>query len=315
MNELISILVPVYNCEDYLRECIESVINQSYPNLQIVVINDGSTDKTREIADRYAEKDSRIEVYHQPNQGVASARNRLLEKIKGEYFLFVDADDWLESDAVSFLHKKIKESETDIAICEKRIEKANPQTYQEEIWDKDKTIEEFLKHKRLNGALWNKLIKTELIQDTRFRSDIFYGEDALFVWNLIQRTKKLIITNQPLYNHRANPESLSNQNWTPDRKGTGHIVWETICNDVKKNYPTLLGTANSRFALEDMWGLYFASLCGYKKDEHIKVRQKNIWKHRKDLKTSKLDGMSKYLVALLLSKWYGFGKILRLMRR
>ena len=104
MNKpLVSILVPVYNVEAYLPQCLDSLVGQTYPHLQIVLIDDGSTDGSWRVMQEYASRDERIEIYHQENQGVGATRNHLLEKIKGDYVLFVDSDDWVEENHIETL--------------------------------------------------------------------------------------------------------------------------------------------------------------------------------------------------------------------
>ena len=113
----VSILIPCYNVKVFFPKCIDSIINQTYRNLQIVLIDDGSEDNTWIVMQAYAAKDDRIEIYHQENQGVASTRNNLLDKVKGDYVLFVDSDDWCELDMVDFLINKAIANDADIVTC------------------------------------------------------------------------------------------------------------------------------------------------------------------------------------------------------
>lgn len=310
---MVSILIPVYNTSKYLKECLDSVSNQTYKDLQIVIWNDGSTDTSLDICRHYAERYSNIELYSAKNKGVASTRNNLLSKVKGDYILFVDSDDWIEPEMVEFLVKVAQQNRADITICEKFNTLHLP--LREENWDKKTAIREFLAHKRINGALWNKLIKTDLIKDNCFDPTVHYGEDAEFIWHLLQGISKITITNKPLYHYRSNPESLSRATWTPEKKGSGFKVWEQICKDVAKDFPEYLSLAYSRHSLEAMWALYFASLSGYDKDEHIIKRQKLIREHLTDLKKYPLDGKSKVVVAKMLSYWYEAGIVFRLINK
>ena len=116
-EKLISVIVPVYNVERYLRQCIESITNQSYKNLQIILIDDGSKDNSGKICDEYAEKDKRVEVIHKENTGVSAARNTGLDNAKGEWITFVDADDWVEKNFCEILIKKATENESDCIAC------------------------------------------------------------------------------------------------------------------------------------------------------------------------------------------------------
>lgn len=313
----VSILVPCYNVEKYIKQCLDSIIHQTYTNLQIVLVDDGSCDNTLNILNEYASKDSRIEVYHQENQGVAIARNVLLSKIKGDFFLFVDSDDWIELDMVEFLINKAIKENTDMVVCSNVINDTIPSLdYKEEIWSHDKVIKEFLRHVHFNGSLCNKLISFRLLKkQPKFHREISYGEDALFTWQLIQEVQNVVVTNKQLYHYRRNDGSLSHAKWTPDKKGTGHIVWETICDNVKKNYPQYSAIANARFALEDMWALYFASISNYPYDEHISIRQENVKQNLKNIRETRLDSLDRYFSSWLLCRWYRSGKVLNFLKQ
>ena len=126
---VVSILVPAYNASAFLSQCMESIVNQTYPNLQVVVVDDGSKDSTLVIAEQYAAKYPCVEVYHQENAGVAEARNKLLSLAKGDYVLFVDSDDWIEYDMVGRMLCTINELRVDIAVCGCIKVKDDKQTY------------------------------------------------------------------------------------------------------------------------------------------------------------------------------------------
>lgn len=316
MNKpLVSVLVPVYNTEKYIQECLESIVGQIYRPLQVIIINDGSTDSSEHICKQFADKYPFVEYCSQTNAGVATTRNRLIEKIKGDYFLFVDSDDWIELEMINFLVNKAEENDADIVTCGlvRDINKFSQQ-YTEQSLTKEDFIKKFLYHKELNGSLGYKLIKTSLTKGVSFDPRISYGEDALFLWGCLQNANSLILTNKPFYHYRPNPKSLSRQKWTPKGKGTGHLVWESICRDVEKSYPQFIDIAYSRYAFEDMWALYFASLCGYKHDEQIKLRQKNIRNHTREIKKHPIEGRSKMWTAIILSRCYWTGKLIRLIK-
>lgn len=314
-TSLVSVLIPVYNASAYLKQCLDSVVNQTYSHLQIVLIDDGSTDKSWVIMQDYALKDNRIEIYHQENAGVAITRNHLLEKIKGEYFLFIDSDDWVELEMVDFLLQRLLLNKSDIAVCSVvKDDDITNLTFSEGLWYQEKVVEEFLKHISFNGSLCNKLIKTSLLNENRFDSRIMYGEDALFCWKIIQKLSCAIITNKQLYHYRRNLQSISRQKWTPEKKGSGHLVWQEIVKDVSITWPQYLDVATARFAIEDFWGIYFAALSNYPYDEHIKLRQSSISDNFLTIVNSRLLTFDKLIVAFILSKWYKFGKILELYK-
>lgn len=316
MNKpLVSILIPVYNTEEYLPKCLDSIVNQTYSNFQVVIIDDGSKDASFCIAQKYAKQYPYIEVYRQENQGVASTRNNLLDKVKGDYVLFVDSDDWCELDMVDFLINKAIANNADVVTCSmvKNDELFVSNISLEEIWDQEKAVLEFLRHKIFNGSLCNKLIKTSLLHNLRFHCRIFYGEDALFIWNVLQKVNQVLITDRELYHYRVNDTSLSHQNWTPFKKGSGHKVWSEIVSDTEKKWIQFLDIAKARFAIEDMWGLYYASLCDYPYDEHINERQMNIRHNLKLIKKSGLLSNGKLLAAYVLAYCYCLGMIFKFL--
>ncbi len=315
-NPLVSILVPVYNVEAYLPQCLDSLLGQTYSHLQIVLIDDGSSDNSWAIMQQYAAQDSRIEIYHQENQGVAVTRNHLLEKIKGDFVLFVDSDDWVELDMVEFLLGKATENQADVVTCGNVINDGIPQTvYTEEFWPQEKVIKEFLRHIRLNGSLCNKLVKTSLLHNCKFHCGISYGEDALFCWSFLQDVSSIVLTGKQLYHYRKNPQSISRQKWTPEKKGTGHFVWQEIVKDTAVKWPQYLSVAKARFAIEDFWGIYFAALSDYNYDEHIKLRQRSVIENSSHILSSRLLTIDKLFSALILARCYNFGKILKFLKK
>ncbi len=317
MNKLVSILIPAYNVGAYIRQCLDSIVGQTYQNLQVVVVDDGSKDDTLSICQEYAAKYSYIEVHSQANAGVATARNVLLSYAKGDYVLFVDADDWIELDMVEYLLGIAIGKNADIVTCGRVVNDTKPSTAvpTQEEWNQNKVIYEFLRHVKYNGSLCNKLIKMSLLHNVRFHCGISYGEDALFMWQVLQNVNSVAITDKQLYHYRMNDNSLSHQSWSPEKKGTGHLVWQRISEDTGRGWKQYLDIAKARFALEDMWGLYFASLSGYPYDEHIKTRQENVKRNLANIRKTKLDGYDRYITAFLLSYWYGFGRIIKLIKR
>ena len=115
-EDLISIIVPVYNVEKYLEQCLESLLNQTYKNIEIIVVNDGSTDQSLDILNKYSFKDNRIKLYSQKNQGISAARNTALEHINGKYIMFVDSDDWIEINTCETALHELKKNDSDIVM-------------------------------------------------------------------------------------------------------------------------------------------------------------------------------------------------------
>lgn len=268
MNPLISILIPAYNAANYLPECLDSVREQTYANLQIVVVDDGSSDDTHRIATDYAMIDSRIEVYLQDNQGVAAARNNLLDKAKGDYVLFVDADDWIEPDMIDALLSMAHTTNADIAMCGNFTERPGQPTercskkrHPISLLEQSAFLKAFLIHRVITGSLWNKLIKRSLFQNERFRCGVPYGEDALMMWHILLKTGKLAMTQQPYYHYRMNPASVSHAGGI-SKKMSVIPVWQAICDSVDATHPELARLAGSRYGAEVTLVLYDAASNG-----------------------------------------------------
>lgn len=223
----ISIIVPIYNSEKYLKQCIESLITQTFKNIEIILINDGSTDKSKQICEEYAVKDDRIKLINKNNEGVSVARNIGIKIATGKYIAFIDSDDWLEPIYLETLYNEISKNNADLVICNYNIIRRNK---------KIKNIKfpknNFLKSKEelqciqaailslkittfslLNqnfygaGVLWNKLYKREIIEkyNLKFNMEKIKAifEDVIFNYNYIEQINSLQIINETLYNYRT----------------------------------------------------------------------------------------------------------------
>lgn len=309
-TSLVSILIPVYNASAYLRQCLDSVVNQTYSHLQIVIIDDGSTDDSFVLCQEYSNSDSRIELYQQENQGVATTRNNLLEKVRGDYLLFIDADDWVETDMVESLVDLAETHNADIVTCKNVINDSVCQkdSIKLDTWSQEETIYHFLRHIILNGSLWNKLIRTSLLNGVKFQPDISFGEDALFCWRVLQRTQKVVRTSAQYYHYRMNNDSLSHQRFG-EKRMSGRIVWEQISRDAEKNWPKYLEIANASFAISDMWQLYYAAEDEYKYDGFIKECQLHVRKSLLIIAKSRLVNFKKYIFAIVVSINYRVARL------
>lgn len=199
-EEKISVIVPTYNNEKTIRKCIDSIINQSYKNLEIIVINDGSTDNTREILKEYKDK---ITVYEKSNEGVSSARNLGIEKCNTEYLLFVDADDYLEINAIEIMYNEIVETNSDIVMG--NIENSNI----DRITIKDDKYEYIYNMKiKYFMVQWNKLIKKKLFNNLTY-PNIHIAEDDYMIYHLLENVKKITFIGKKTYNHCINSNGIS----------------------------------------------------------------------------------------------------------
>lgn len=199
-NPLISIIVPIYNAEEYLFDCLSSIANQTYKNIQAILINDGSTDSSYEIAKSFCEQDSRFKLISQANAGVAAAREVGLRAAKGEFVIHTDSDDLMTEKALEYLYRSIQENQTNIAVGAY----INRQKEQESIvthnsMNKDELIIDILLGK-YHGSLCNKLICIDLCKDLYFEENINYMEDKLFLLKVLAKSDaKVSVTNEVVY--------------------------------------------------------------------------------------------------------------------
>lgn len=205
MNDLISVVIPVYNVEKYLPQCIESVMNQTYKKLEIILIDDGSPDNCGKICDDYAQKDKRIKIIHKENEGVSAARNNGIDIATGKYICFVDSDDYLVETYVEKLYKAISENNADIAVCcfyRKKGEQLHKKIlYNEDMIITSKKIYDMLCCVDGSAVLWNKIFDLEMIKKFNifFSTELSLGEDLVFVVSYAKYVKKLAYISDILY--------------------------------------------------------------------------------------------------------------------
>lgn len=223
-NELISIIVPIYNKEDYLPQCLDSIINQSYTNFEVLLINDGSTDSSGIICQEYAERDSRFRYIEKENGGVSSARNLGLERSEGAYITFIDSDDWVEFNYLEVLYNALRENNADVAISSYKSYYLDGKFYlrvyssQEEEFlrigkrNRDVFLEEFPKLGKLNHdfhCIASKLFKRELLESQKFDESINYGEDLYFFFNLYLKMQSIIYVKEATYIYRQHGTNIT----------------------------------------------------------------------------------------------------------
>lgn len=201
----ISIIVPVYNTEKYLQRCVESLINQTYKNLEIILVDDGSTDKSGKICDDYAKKNSKVKVFHKPNGGQSTARNIALDNVTGDYIGFVDSDDWIALNTYEYLIEIIEKNKADIAFIERiQTNGKEPKIYNKKIkevlYEDDNILEEYLKYgmKTGNYGLPNYLYDSKLFKNIRFPEGRIC-EDIVTNYKLMKKAKRLIKSNRICY--------------------------------------------------------------------------------------------------------------------
>ena len=216
-NPLVSIVVPVYQVEEYLDDCVFSLINQTYQNLEILLIDDGSTDDSSLICNLWANTDERIKVFHNSNHGLSAARNYGIKQAQGDYLLFVDSDDFLDPSAVSKAVRNIGDSDMlvfgtkEITDTETKIHNFSKK---EEV-DYDQYWERYFKDKLDFNYIvsWNKLCRRSLFDDLKFRDEKI-NEDAFMVEKLVSSCQKIILLDEPLYFYRRRNDSITTKKMT-----------------------------------------------------------------------------------------------------
>ena len=210
MNCELSIIVPVYNTAQYLPQCIESILKQSFKNWELILIDDGSTDGSAEICEEWAQKDARIKVIHKVNSGQADSRNQALEICQGAYIGFVDSDDWIEESMYEVLMNDLKTTNSDIAICNHYDESKN-KTLCKNVSDKryilkNQEIQEFVIKDKIKSYIWQMLFKRELLNKPMPTSKNYEDYSILPHW--FENAKQVVYTYQPLYHYRLRKSSI-----------------------------------------------------------------------------------------------------------
>lgn len=246
-NPLVSIVVPAYNAENYIRKCIDSVLRQSYSNLELVIVNDGSTDRTKEICDLYASLDERVHVIHKKNAGVSAARNRGITEAKGILICFLDSDDWLSPGIIQIGVNKFKDNCLNMWGAVEFL--PNSLTKHECIVARHLTREELVANaiyripndKYVLGtyfrAVWGKLFEKEIIDEyaIKFPENLHMGEDAVFLINYLAHISGVNVVADEGYNYNRMNEGSATAKYHYDLYEQSEIQYENIVEAIKKN--------------------------------------------------------------------------------
>lgn len=220
MNPRVSVIIPVYNAEKYLKRCVDSVLKQDFPEFELLLVDDGSTDSSGEICDHYEKEDSRVRVIHKENSGVSDSRNLALKVAKGEYVQFLDSDDWITPEATGLLLRAAAEHDCEMVIADfYRVVGERVSAKGKIDWDGVLSREEFALEMMENpadfyyGVLWNKLYKRSIIEqfDLCMEKDISWCEDFIFNMEYIRHIKQVYALRVPIYYYVKTPGSLVSQ--------------------------------------------------------------------------------------------------------
>lgn len=260
-EELVSVIVPVYKVEEYLRECVDSIINQTYKNLEIILVDDGSPDKCGEICEEYARNDSRVTVYHKENGGLSDARNYGIARSHGEFLTFVDSDDVIKLNLVETLMGLLHKYDADIATASFTKFTKIPD------WSKSSqgndcclsphdTMREILYQGTTDHSACGKIYSREAWGDTEFPKGMYY-EDAVTTYKIIFRSRRIALTDEKLYGYRSRPGSIMKATVSPKML---HIipVTQQYYSAVAEKFPDLKRSASSiAFSLNRSVYLFF----------------------------------------------------------
>ena len=232
---MISVIVPVDNVERYIRQCVESILEQTYADLEIILVDDGSTDGSGSICDEYKLKDNRVVVIHKCNGGLSEARNAGLDIARGEYIGFVDSDDYIEPDMYEVLYKNCERYAADLAAA--RFVKFNTQgevrknfTENIEVFSREEMLRLFIVGDRryeITMSVWDRLYKRELISDLRFPVGKCY-EDIVFSTKVIEKSKINVYIDRALYHYRLREDSISGEDFNDYNRAPLRIITDLI---------------------------------------------------------------------------------------
>lgn len=277
MNK-ISIVIPIYNVEKYLPQCLDSVINQTHQNLEIILVNDGSTDSCGEIGEEYAAKDPRIKVIHKENGGLSDARNAGIKVATGEYIAFIDSDDFVAVDFCEKLLETLLENTADVAECDflafendRDLEKFSTDTKEKiEVFETEAALELLMKE-YFKQTVWNKLYRREVLGDFEFPVGKI-NEDEFWTYKVFGNAKKIVKIPDVMYFYRQQEGSIMAQQYSIKRLDGLTALQERI-DYMKENFPNLENLAIKIFS--------FASLWHYQKiDKHSEIDQEMIYRKK-----------------------------------
>lgn len=286
-NPLISVIIPVYNVSSYLCQCLDSVVNQTYKNLEIILVDDGSTDDSGKICDKYALNDNRITVIHKGNGGQASARNEAIKNVNGEYILYVDSDDYIEYTHIQNLEQTAMEYNADLVQCvaikfwnkvnETKVARAKNKAPKKQTYTATTALKEYSYQRKFTPSPWCKLIKRELMEDLEFPVGTGF-EDMAIIYKIIGRAHMIVYLPEISYYYRQRNNSTMRTKFS-DKKVDRIRIAQSYMEYIKKSYPTVIVPAYTRYSLAQLQLLM--ELPFDKKYRNLKVTAyKNLKKSR-----------------------------------
>ena len=249
-NSLVSIIVPIYNAKKYIRDCVESLLSQTYHNLEIILVDDGSTDGSEKLVNDYAKSDKRIKVVHQKNMGLSDARNTGLKHVTGKYITFVDSDDRIDPNMVEGLLNALVDTHADIAICSFKEIYPNGKTkgfshnYPKQVFTTEQALANMLQENGFMVSATMKLFPTNYFKNTKFPTNRLH-EDVGTTYKLIIKADKIVFIPNEYYIYVHHDNSIINQTFN-ERKFDLIELTDQMCDDIDQHYPDLKDVTNKR---------------------------------------------------------------------
>ena len=308
MGEKISVIVPVYNVEQYLERCVDSIINQTYTNLEIILVNDGSTDNSGKLCDELAKKDKRIRVIHKENGGLSDARNRGIEEAESDLVGFIDSDDYIDRDMYEILLKNLDNTDADLSMCalyDVYNNTPEAQVTNKETWElsSEQAIKMVMEAKILSVTAVNKLYRKSLFSDLKFEVGKI-AEDAFIMIKLLDKCEKIVATNEKKYYYVHRENSITTQKFSTKFLNVIE-AYEQNSNIILEKYPKLKDVAQTRMNWAYFYVLDRLLLDDNYNDKELENKLISYLKdHRKDILNDPLftKGRKIGFIALLLNR-------------
>lgn len=252
MRPLVSVIIPAYNCEAYIERTVESLRNQTYDNLEMIIVDDGSKDGTAQLCARLEQMDSRIHFFSKENGGAASARNYGMKQASGEYIAFVDADDEVLLSYIEYMYELLQKYTASVAMCscyKMRTDETIPRFPQdsiEKVMNPTDALFSLFYRKEVTAYPVLKLWKRDILLEAEFPEDMLYGEDFVFVYKMLQKCEKIVYGSKILYIYYQNQNSINHNVNYAQLVHSWEVFTSTIFKDVKEKYPELMDAARSK---------------------------------------------------------------------
>lgn len=257
---LVSVIIPVYNVAPFLRQCLDSIINQTYQNIEILLVDDGSTDDSGKICDEYAKNDARIQVIHKKNGGQATARNDAIKVAQGEYVIYIDGDDYIGHTHIQSLIQAAEKYDADFVQCEMekfynnfnvlKVYPLNKEMCKTQIYSASDALKEFSYQGKFTPSPVCKLIKKDLMAGLEFPVGVGY-EDMAVVYKVIGRAHRIVYISEISYYYRQHNGSTMHTKFS-DKKVDRIRIAKLFLNYVKENYPEVVISAYTRYSLAQL---------------------------------------------------------------